>query len=98
MEDIARLIAEEAEHSETASLPEGAMPAHRGHPRSTVFSVRLNEWEVESVQRIARQRGIPASTLVRSWIVARIQDRPHGAVQLAKSVPPISIGDLEGCG
>lgn len=44
----------------------------RGHGRSKVYSVRLNEDEVERVEQMAARLGLPASTMVRSWIVERL--------------------------
>lgn len=40
--------------------------------RSQVYSVRLSEEEQARVQRIADARHLPASTLVRSWILERL--------------------------
>ncbi len=71
-DEIARLLAEEGEHAETHDLPEGATPNRIGNTRSTVYSVRLNEDEVEALQRMAAARGLPASTLARLCIVERI--------------------------
>jgi hypothetical protein len=39
-----------------------------GTTRSSVFSVRLNNDEIEALQRVAATAGLPASTLVRTWI------------------------------
>ena len=48
--------------------------------RSTVYSVRLTEDEVAAVQAAAERAQLPASTLVRSWIVERIRSLdPEGA-------------------
>jgi predicted DNA-binding protein len=44
----------------------------RGHGRSKVYSVRLNQDEVEQVEQMAARLGLPASTMVRSWIVERL--------------------------
>jgi predicted DNA-binding protein len=37
-----------------------------------VYSVRLNQDEVEQVEQMAARLGLPASTMVRSWIVERL--------------------------
>lgn len=46
----------------------------RGHGRSKVYSVRLNQDEVEQVEQMAAHLGLPASTMVRSWIVERLAE------------------------
>lgn len=38
-----------------------------------MYSVRLSEAEYEEVQRVADAAHLPASTLVRSWILARLE-------------------------
>ncbi len=47
--------------------------------RSRVYSVRLNEDEYEAVQRVADAVHLPASTLVRSWILARLDQERQGS-------------------
>jgi predicted DNA-binding protein len=44
----------------------------RGHARSKVYSIRLNADEVQQVEQMAARLGLPASTMVRSWIVERL--------------------------
>lgn len=77
MTNIDKLLREEAEHAEAhrdaAAGPETKV-SRPGHARSTVYSVRLNAEEVSSLQQLAEQAGLPASTLVRSWIIDRIRD------------------------
>lgn len=82
MSDIERLLDEEAKHAEThkdAPAKPGTKVSRPGHARSTVYSVRLNADEVTALQRIADEAHLPASTLVRSWIVERLQ-APSGDV------------------
>jgi hypothetical protein len=43
-----------------------------GHGRSKVYSVRLNQDEVEQLEQVAEHLGLPPSTMVRSWIVERL--------------------------
>lgn len=40
--------------------------------RSLVYSVRLSPQESNAIQRIADAKHLPASTLVRSWILDRL--------------------------
>ncbi|MGH3518267.1 MAG: hypothetical protein ACRDQ7_12780 [Haloechinothrix sp.] len=73
--DIARLIDEEAEHAENTRddpYPPGVIAERRNRTRSSVYSVRLSDDEIAEIQRLAQSAGVPASTLVRSWITQRI--------------------------
>ncbi len=70
-DEIKEIIAKEGDAVENQDLPNDAVVT-RGTKRSTVFSVRLNKDEVEAVEAKAAALGIPASTLVRSWIVGHI--------------------------
>lgn len=73
--DIARLIEEEAEHAETTRddpYPPSTVAERRNRARSAVYSVRLTHDEIAEIQQLARSAGVPASTLVRSWITQRI--------------------------
>lgn len=79
MTDLEKLLRDEAEHAEThQDAPAGPQTevSRPGHARSTVYSVRLNPEEVAGLQELAEETGLPASTLVRSWIVERL--RSHG--------------------
>ena len=46
--------------------------------RQKVYSVRLSAEEEGEVQRVAAPKHLPASTLVRSWILERL-DRERSA-------------------
>lgn len=73
--DIARLIDDEAEHAETTRdepYPPGVSAERRNRRRSSVYSVRLSDDEIAEIHRLAQSAGVPASTLVRSWITQRI--------------------------
>jgi predicted DNA-binding protein len=41
----------------------------KGQSRSVVYSVRLTPEQTEEIQQIASEAGIPASALVRDWVV-----------------------------
>lgn len=73
------LTAEQAEaeiaHTEatkSTEFPRGTTANRPNQRRAKILAVRLNPDEVEAVQHQADERGIPASTLVRSWITERI--------------------------
>jgi len=78
--DIERRVREEAEATRDEPLPAGTgKRTNRG--RSTVYSVRLTADEVAAVQAAADRAHLPASTLVRSWIVerARAENTQHAS-------------------
>lgn len=76
-DELRTLITAEAEHAEATKddpIPAEAL-ARATRPnlaRSVTFSVRLNPDELAEVQAVADERGIPASTLVRGWIVRQL--------------------------
>lgn len=75
--ELERLVRAEAEAAREADLPTGqGKRVNRG--RSTVYSVRLTEDEVAAVQAAAERAQLPASTLVRSWIVERARSENAG--------------------
>lgn len=77
MSELDNLLRDEAEHAEThQDAPAGPQTTvtRPGHARSTVYSVRLNPDEVTALQAYAENAGLPASTLVRSWIIERLRD------------------------
>lgn len=85
----ARLIDDEAERAEVTRdepYPPGVVAERRNRPRASVYSVRLGDDEVAAVQRLADGAGIPASTLVRSWIVERIARAPGGTAEVHPAV------------
>jgi hypothetical protein len=68
---VARLR-EESERMKDAPFPEGARPTRPDRKRSRVYSVRLSPEEQSRVQHMADSKHLPASTLVRSWILERL--------------------------
>ena len=76
-DELRALISAEAEHAEATKddpIPADAL-ARATRPnlaRSVTFSLRLNPEELAEVQAIADDRGVPASTLVRGWIVRQL--------------------------
>ena len=73
---VERLVAEETAASDEnpdAPVPDGATLSRPNRARSTVYSIRLNPEEVAEVQALAEAAGLPASTLVRSWIIDHIR-------------------------
>jgi hypothetical protein len=68
--DLGRLVDEEAEVSEaTRDMPPSDQAVRKGQTRSVVYSVRLTPEQTKEIQRIADEAGIPASGLVRDWVL-----------------------------
>ncbi len=66
---LARLR-EESERTRLDPYPAGTKPKRPN--RSQVYSVRLSAEEQARVQSVADAKHLPASTLVRSWILERL--------------------------
>ena len=76
---LAEQLREESERTEDEPYPADRAPYTRpNRDRSRLYSVRLSEAEYEEVQRVADAAHLPASTLVRSWILARLEQE-HSA-------------------
>lgn len=68
--ELEELVVEEtAASEETRDQPLSGRAARRGQSRSVVYSVRLTPEQTEEIQQIADEAGIPASALVRDWVV-----------------------------
>lgn len=66
-------IREESERTREEPYPAGTQFTRPNRDRSRVYSVRLSEAEYQAVQQVAAAAHLPASTLVRSWILARLE-------------------------
>lgn len=72
-------IRAESERTKDNPYPADATYTRPNRDRSRVYSVRLSEAEYEAVQRVADAAHLPASTLVRSWILARLDQEQQSA-------------------
>ncbi len=72
VKDLVEQIAAEAEVTMDDPMPEGTVWTRPNRAKSATFSLRLNPDELAGVQDLARAHGVPASTLVRGWIVQRL--------------------------
>jgi hypothetical protein len=89
LDDLLAEIGDEAEAAE-ADQTDRPIPPHvkitRGNPRSKVLQVRLNPEELESLERIARSRELPVSTIAREQLLRLIAEdhlgTPHALAQL----------------
>lgn len=90
-DDVNLLIAAEAERAEAAKdapIPTGALAAARrpNLARSVTFTVRLNPDELAGIRDAAERRGVPASTLVRGWVVRELAAEASGPTDAARAV------------
>jgi hypothetical protein len=69
---LAARLREESEQTRAAPFPPRVVPTQPNRVRSKVYSVRLSAEEQARVQRVADAKHLPASTLVRSWILERL--------------------------
>jgi hypothetical protein len=79
--ELARLLDAEAEHAEATRNdppPAGVVWTRPGLARSVTFSLRLNPEELAALQDYAQAQGVPASTIARGWIVARLAAESYG--------------------
>ena len=70
---LAARLREESEETKDQPYPESVSYTRPNRERSRVYSVRLSAEEYATVQRVADSRHLPASTLVRSWILERLE-------------------------
>lgn len=63
-------LREESERTKDEPYPTDTTPTRPN--RSRVYSVRLSTEEQSRVQSVADAKHLPASTLVRSWILDRL--------------------------
>lgn len=73
------LVEREAVASEaTRGAPVSDRAVRQGTTRSVVYSVRLTPEQTEAIQRIADDAGIPASGLVRGWVLQGLAAEREG--------------------
>ena len=68
---LAAQLREESEATKEDEYPAGTHPTRPN--RSKVYSVRLSVEEQALIEEVAQARHLPASTLVRSWILDRLE-------------------------
>lgn len=71
---LAARLRDESEETHESGYPKDARPIRPN--RTKVYLIRLSEDEQARVQQAADERHLPASTLVRAWILDRLdQDK-----------------------
>lgn len=91
MSRVDDIIAAENDELERAELPDPLPPdaraERRNESRSRMFSVRLRSDELAELNQIAKQRGVPARTLARAWLLDRLRsEQQSGSESLAARV------------
>lgn len=69
--DLTRALRDESERTKDQPYPAEAQLTRPN--RSRVYSVRLSPSEEERVLQLAMDKHLPPSTLVRSWILDRLE-------------------------
>ena len=80
--NIKDLVAQEVEAAEDAERLDddnAPVPAHtkvtRGHSRTRTLQIRLNGDEYDELQRLAKARDLPISTVARSLLLTTIRPK-----------------------
>jgi len=82
---LAARLREESEQTKEVPFPSGVAPTRPNRLRSKVYSVRLSAEEQARVQRVADAKHLPASTLVRSWILERLDQEKSAWTRPSRS-------------
>lgn len=73
--ELRQLIDDEAEHAEAHRrdpIPSDARGTRPNRAKSVTLTLRLNPDELAAVQALALERDVPASALVRGWIMQQL--------------------------
>ena len=70
--DLAARLRAESEATKDDPYPTGVAATRPNRHRSQVYSVRLSPQEQDDIRRVAEAKHLPASTLVRAWILERL--------------------------
>lgn len=72
--ELAGQIREESERTKDDPYPPGTRFERPNAQRSRPFTIRLSAEEADALQRAADRAHLPASTMARAWILARLDD------------------------
>ncbi|TAM70617.1 MAG: hypothetical protein EPN48_04380 [Microbacteriaceae bacterium] len=75
-DQLTELLRSEAEHAEEHKDAQATASTKVSRPggRAKVYSIRLSDDEVASLESAAIQAGVPASELARSWITEHLAE------------------------
>ncbi len=81
-EQVEQLLAEETQASErTRDEPLSERAARKRQTRSVVYSIRLTPEQTQEIQQIAAAAGVPATALVRDWVLQGLAAEREGSVE-----------------
>lgn len=72
----ARRLEHDAESS--GAYPDDTVISRPNSP-SRMFNVRLSEQQYTALQKLAQDRHLPMSTMVRAWLLDRLDDEHHAS-------------------
>jgi hypothetical protein len=72
----ARLLEKQADSRER--YPKGTRVSRPNLP-SRLFNVRLTEEQYAALQKLARERHLPMSTMARAWLLERLDEELHAS-------------------
>jgi hypothetical protein len=89
------LIAEETDASErTRDDPLSGRAARKRPTQSVVYSIRLTPEQTQEIQRIADNAGVPATGLVRGWVLQGLAAERESSVEETVEVLAQSVARL----
>ncbi len=86
VKELVEQIAAEAEATMDEPMPEGTVWTRPNRAKSATFSLRLNPDELAALHELASEHGVPASALVRGWIVQRLAAERNAPTDTAAMV------------
>ena len=88
--DLKQLIDMEAEESEKHRDEPMVDGKRRPGTRKQVYSIRLAPEQIEQIEQIATDAGVPASGLVREWVLHALAAEQSGGATVASVVQRLS--------
>jgi hypothetical protein len=89
------LIAEETDASErTRDDPLSGKATRKRPTQSVVYSIRLTPEQTQEIQRIADNAGVPATGLVRGWVLQGLAAERESSVEETVEVLAQSVARL----
>lgn len=74
-QDLIRLAREESERTREDEYPESVRPVRPN--RKGVYTIRLEQEDIDALESVARKKHFPTSTMVRSWVLERLEQERH---------------------
>ena len=90
-QNIADMLADEAEHAEQHRDDELTPGYRRSHPPrepAQVYSLRIPVGQLDQLRRLAADRHLTPSSLMRSWVLDRLDAEAGGHVATGNARPP----------